>query len=361
MNSDHSPKDLLGLRVLDHISAMISYWDKDQICRFDNAAYLTCFNKTKEEMIDKMSIAELLGPLYEKNLPHINRALKGENQLFEREIPFHLGGIRHTLANYYPDIIDGEVAGFFVHVADVNDLKVLELKFEKSNKIVTEQKNRLLNYSNIVSHNLKSYANNLTSILDILNVAESETEKKEMIHLLNVISKQFNATVNDLNEVSKTQNQAGINSELINLYEYIEKSRDILQIQISNSKASIINNVSTLIHLFTNPSYMESIFLNLISNAIKYRREEIDPIITLDCIQKNGMTTLIIKDNGKGINLEKHRKHLFGMNKTFHGNPDAQGIGLYITKYQIETMGGEIKVDSTVGIGTTFTIQFNLL
>jgi len=66
---------------------------------------------------------------------------------------------------------------------------------------------------------------------------------------------------------------------------------------------------------------------------------------------------LTIADNGIGINLEKYGKDLFGMYKTFHGNTDAQGIGLYISKFQIESMGGKVQVESEENIGSKFIIH----
>ncbi|MBK8365444.1 MAG: PAS domain-containing protein [Bacteroidetes bacterium] len=126
-NTLHSNTGEFALSIADHISAMIAYWDKDLICRFANNAYVEWFGKTKEEMIDRMHISELLGPIYEKNLPYIKGALSGEKQLFEREIPTPDGkGIRHSLATYLPEIINDEVKGFFVHVADVSYIKNLE-------------------------------------------------------------------------------------------------------------------------------------------------------------------------------------------------------------------------------------------
>jgi len=74
----------LARKVVDHISTMIAYWDKDLICRFANASYLEWFGRTSDEMIDKITLAQLLGPLYEKNLPYITGALMGNTQTFER-------------------------------------------------------------------------------------------------------------------------------------------------------------------------------------------------------------------------------------------------------------------------------------
>lgn len=121
----------IGIAIADHVDAMLAYWDKNLVCRFANKAYWQWFGKKPEEMINKITIQELLGPLYSKNLPYIEGVLKGNPQTFEREIPTPAGEIRYSLANYYPDIDGEEVAGFFVHVADVSQIKKLEIEQEK--------------------------------------------------------------------------------------------------------------------------------------------------------------------------------------------------------------------------------------
>ncbi|MDF2448664.1 MAG: domain S-box protein [Bacteroidota bacterium] len=350
----------LGIRVTDHISAMIAYWDKDTICRFANSAYVDWFGKKKEDMVNKMTIKELLGPLYEKNLPYISAALKGEAQTFEREIPLPTGGVRHSLANYYPDIVNGEVLGFFVHVADVTPLKVLEKELIASTKKINEQNNRLLNFSNIVSHNLKSYANNLASTIVLYEKAKSEEERNKMFGYISKISEGFGTTVNHLNEITRSQNLSKIKPEKINLYSFIEKAKETLLIQIESTNAIINNTVSKDIEFVANPAYIESIILNLLTNALKYRQPSQTPLIDFSCIKEPKRFIFKITDNGRGINLERHRDEIFGMYKTFHGNADAEGIGLFITKDQIDAMGAEIEIESLENKGTTFTIYFNV-
>ena len=108
-----------------------------------------------------------------------------------------------------------------------------------------------------------------------------------------------------------------------------------------------------------NPAYLESIILNLLSNAIKYRDPEKKPMVTINLFQENENVFLTVSDNGLGIDMEKHGDKLFGMYKTFHGNKNSKGIGLFITKNQIESMGGTIKVESEPGKGTTFEIKLS--
>ena len=92
----------LSWRVVNQITAMLAYWDTNQVCRFANRAYIEWFGKNPEEMIGKITMKELLGPLYEKNLPHIKLALGGVKQVFEREIPLPGGGSRHSTSTTRP-------------------------------------------------------------------------------------------------------------------------------------------------------------------------------------------------------------------------------------------------------------------
>lgn len=113
------------LELVDHLDAMVAYWDINQVCVFANNAYRHWFGKARQEVIG-MTLEELLGPIYPKNLPYIQAAYAGQVQVFEREITTPDGRIRHSLATYTPRIVDGQVSGIFVHVADVSPLKRLE-------------------------------------------------------------------------------------------------------------------------------------------------------------------------------------------------------------------------------------------
>jgi K+-sensing histidine kinase KdpD len=106
------------------------------------------------------------------------------------------------------------------------------------------------------------------------------------------------------------------------------------------------------------PAYLDSILLNIISNAIKYKSDERELVLAIKAKSENGKTLLSIKDNGIGVDLEKNAEKLFGMYQTFHGNKDARGFGLYITKNQIEAMDGAITVTSKVNVGSIFNITF---
>ncbi|HZX57546.1 MAG TPA: PAS domain-containing sensor histidine kinase [Mucilaginibacter sp.] len=349
-----------GLAVTDHVSAMLAYWDSDLVCRFANAAYIDWFGIGREEMINKMTLYELLGPLYSANRQYIDGVLAGKPQTFEREIKSPDGRVRHTIVNYFPDVADGKVQGFYTHVADVTAIKLLEKELIQSNEVVTQQNKRLRNFANIVSHNLNTYAFNLESILGFFIEAESEKEKNQMLDYLKAISAGFSSTIKNLNEIVDAQNQGKEKCEWVTLNDYIEKAIGMLSNQVGANHALILNRIDTDIKLYVNPAYLDSIILNLLTNAIKYRHPDRIPLIELTTEINDNELGLKVTDNGLGIDLEKHRKELFGMYKTFHGNADAKGIGLFITRFQAEAAGGHIEVQSEVNKGSTFTVYFPL-
>lgn len=122
----------LALRVVDHAPAMLAYWNCEQVCLFANYAYVEWFGKGRLDVVG-LTLRELLGPLYELNLPYITAVLAGERQVFERTIPRPDGvGARESLATYTPDVENGAVRGFYVHVAEVTQLKALQRELESA-------------------------------------------------------------------------------------------------------------------------------------------------------------------------------------------------------------------------------------
>jgi PAS domain S-box-containing protein len=107
--------------ALDHLPAMVAYWDKDGLNRIANAAYIEWFGITPSQM-HGMHIRDLLGPrIYQMNLPYIQGALAGEAQLFNRTLVDTHGRTRYTQASHIPHIVGDRVQGFFVLVTDISE------------------------------------------------------------------------------------------------------------------------------------------------------------------------------------------------------------------------------------------------
>ncbi|QLC67677.1 PAS domain-containing protein [Flavobacterium sp. LPB0248] len=243
---------------------------------------------------------------------------------------------------------------------DVSAQKEKELELMKTMKLYSDQNSRLLNFSHIVSHNLNTQAGNIKSILDLIDADVSKQTVAEMLEYLRAVSNDLNDTISNLTQIVKTQSNINIAVVPLKLCEYIEKTISTIKGYDKQRKVTIINNVPKYLTINFNPAYMESVLLNFTTNAIKYAHPDRDPEITFDfAIEPEGFKSLKITDNGLGIDLKVYGDLLFGMYKTFHKHEEARGIGLYITRNQIEAMKGTVEVESEVGVGTSFKIIFN--
>jgi len=176
--------------------------------------------------------------------------------------------------------------------------------------------------------------------------------------MLGDASESLNETVLHLNEVVQVKVGALDKMKHVNLYKILKNVKKNLSLLLQEKQAICNINVPENLRIRAIPAYLDSIFLNLISNSIKYSDPDRPPVIEITSSEKDEKLVLTVMDNGLGIDLKRHGAKLFGMYKTFHRNKDAKGIGLFITRNQIEAMNGKIEVQSTVNMGTTFTLYF---
>lgn len=240
------------------------------------------------------------------------------------------------------------------------NLKIVKAKddLELYAKRLTVQNTQLADFAQITSHNLRAPVSNLNSLLYLHRNAENEEDKALLFNKFEKTINSLTLTLNTLVEAVKTKNNESIITEDIDFKEVIFKTQEVLSGEIIKTNAVINTDFSSAPKINYNKEYLESIFLNLVGNAIKYKSKDKTPKINIETKEVNGEIQLVINDNGLGINMSRHGKKLFGLNKTFHRHPDAKGIGLYMTKVQIEAMGGTIKASSKVGEGTNFIINF---
>lgn len=292
------------------------------------------------------------------------------NEHFDNKTPFYENFHRVlTSSGKYKWILDrGEVIerdhnGKPLRVigthTDITTQKEKELELVKTMKLYSEKNSQLLNFSHIVAHNLNSHAGNLKLLLDMIDAENKGMENSEAFNYLRTVSNDLNNTIADLSQIVNIQNNVNIIVKPLNLNTYLKKVLDIASAYNHRNLGTIINNIPEDATINFNPAYLESVLLNFCTNAIKYADPERALIIEFNFFIENGKKIFTITDNGLGIDLKKHGDLLFGMYKTFHKHKDSHGIGLYITKNQIESMNGAVNVASEVGVGSTFTVTFN--
>ena len=127
---------------------------------------------------------------------------------------------------------------------------------------------------------------------------------------------------------------------------------------VRDSKAIINIDFSAFENVSFNKAYIKSIFLNLVTNSIKYAKPHHAPVITIQSRKVNGVNQLIFSDNGLGFDMDKVKDKIFGLYEKFHNNIDSNGIGLYLVYNHITSLGGRIAVESKINEGATFIISF---
>ncbi len=348
-------------QIIDFAPNLIFVKDIDGKYLMVNESAARFFNLTPKEIVGKTDVE--IGVSEEK----ARRFLAVENEVIEHDEPLFIPEDK-TILNDGSEVWHQTIKVPFLNtdsgkpavlsiVTDITQRKENELNLKNSLDIIGEQNKRLQNFAHIVSHNLRNHAGNISMLLSLYDMEESEEEKGELLSHLSSASDRLNESIADLNEIIDQQYKTGGDLKELNLHDTISKIKEILTTDILANNVQFEEEVPAGLSLEYNPAYLESIILNLLSNAIKYRHPERKPVISIKAWEKEGSTFLEISDNGLGIDMEKFGHRLFGMYNTFHGNDNAKGIGLYITKNQIESMGGSIDVDSTPGEGTTFKIQ----
>ncbi|SHF32405.1 PAS domain S-box-containing protein [Arenibacter palladensis] len=252
-------------------------------------------------------------------------------------------------------------------IRDITSQKIAEGKILKAKeelevfaKKLVAQNTKLADFTQITSHNLRAPVSNLNSLLGFYKLAQSEEEREDLFQKFESVIDHLTLTLNTLVEalnIRKNNNEDRL--EEIEFNSVMVKTQEILAGEIMGTGAVIKSDFSKLPYIAYNKIYLESIFLNLVGNALKYRSADRVPEIYVSSGIENGKKFLKVTDNGQGINLKRHGHKLFGLNKVFHRHPDARGIGLFMTKTQIEAHGGSISAESEVNVGTTFNINFN--
>jgi PAS domain S-box-containing protein len=242
---------------------------------------------------------------------------------------------------------------------DVSDEKKQEKEKEQLIRELTKNNKDLKEFSYITSHNLRAPLSNLTGLLSLMeDITIEDSELKEILFGFNKSTHLLNETVNDLTKVMIIKDNLSIEKEALSLKEVFENVFSQLSFQIDTYKPILDIDFEKVSVLNVNKTYIESILLNLLTNSIKYRAENRTLKITITASQLNNSITLVFKDNGIGIDLERNRDKVFGLYQRFHDYPDSKGLGLYLVKSQVEAMGGNISIDSEVNKGTTFTLIF---
>lgn len=250
------------------------------------------------------------------------------------------------------------ITGFLGIATDITQIKQVEREILSLLEIAESQNERLKNFAYIVSHNLRSHSGGISSLIELIESEFPDFSQTDFFNYLKKSSINLSETIKHLTEVVQINLSAKEKLESVFLKPIIDQNTSSLISVAQKQNLRIINEVSHDTTIKVIPAYLDSIIMNFMTNAIKYSSNERDSFLKIQTEETGKHVILKFIDNGLGIDLDKYGHKLFGMYKTFHQHEDSRGIGLFITKNQIESMNGKIEVESEVNIGTTFKIYF---
>lgn len=211
-------------------------------------------------------------------------------------------------------------------------------------------------YAFVVSHNLRSPVARILGLSNLLNNLNDPLEAVRLQQYIQVSAVSLDRMLQDLNEILRLENDTDPSFSKVDLAECIEEVEQVLSGEILLSKACIHKQLEVCMLEYRRTAIF-SIMHNLLSNAIKYRDPERLPQITIESRENEGGTTVVVRDNGLGVDLEKHGGEIFSLYRRFHTHVEGSGMGLYICRLQVEKFGGTINIKSKTGSGTSIYVH----
>ena len=233
----------------------------------------------------------------------------------------------------------------------------LEYEVELRTKELVEYTQQLEQFAYITAHNLRAPVARILGLGQLITLKlVVENEEKEIINKLLKTTIELDEVIKDLNSILEIKKNNTEIYEKVSLSNTIQKVELGLQKEIEETNTEIKTDLSAISVINAFPAYLYSIIYNLVSNSIKYRHPLRPPNIRIKTEMVNGLVCLSIEDNGIGIDLDNQGKHIFNLYKRFHFHVEGKGIGLYLVKTQVESLGGRITVESEINKGTIFNI-----
>lgn len=254
--------------------------------------------------------------------------------------------------------------GILVLSSDITKLKIADIelkkKLDEKNELLSQiisQKKQLEEFCQIISHNLRAPLSNLLLIGEMLAENHSLDDKYKYFEMQMPIIKSLQSIFEELVQATQIKMDATIKKKKIDLENITNKSIKKIRKKRSINEVNIYSDFEDVKNIYYSKKYIKNILVNLLSNAIKFSSPERIPTIHIKSYKRNNWICIDIEDNGLGIDLKRYKSDIFKLHKTFHNHPEAKGFGLFLTKIQIESLGGEISVKSNVNKGSIFTIK----
>ncbi len=279
---------------------------------------------------------------------------------FNAKIKRKNGDIRHVYSEWKFEFDEGKKPiRIYGILQDITDRKVAEEEREKLINDTIQRNHDLEQFTFIISHNLRAPAANIIGLAEIL---QDETltpqEQKEFLQGLTTSISGLDTVIKDINAILQVKREVNEIKELISFSKLVSNVSTSIGNLIAKHHVRIKSDFSEVDEFYSIKVYLHSIFYNLINNSIKYSKPDEEPRIEIKSKKENGKIILTFKDNGLGFDMKTQAGKIFGLYNRFHSHVEGKGMGLFMVKTQVESIGGKITVASELNKGTEFTIVF---
>ena len=280
-----------------------------------------------------------------------------EGGIISREIETNNGKWYQMMIMPYVQQIDNQNNGAIITFNDMTELKRSQFEIEKKNKTLQRINADLDHFVHAASHDLLAPLANIETSIDIMNrIALSQEKLNDFLNIINSSIKKFRVLITDISTIAKIENDM-VTMEMVAIDEIINNVEWSLENKIQDSGAIIKRKLEVKQVLFSKKN-LRSIVYNLVSNAIKFKRDE-SPVIIIHTRKEGENVVLSVQDNGQGI-PEEGIDLIFNIYGRLHQDVEGHGIGLYLAKKIVNAAGGNIVVESELGKGTTFTVYLKI-
>ncbi|WP_276496384.1 PAS domain-containing sensor histidine kinase [Pontibacter litorisediminis] len=323
-----------------------------------NQTVCQVLQKSREELIGQ-SYRQFIHPEHwDESLHYFKAARQGQPQRYHTVVLNESGLPVFLDVTNFPLKVNGEMVGIFGVAKDITEQKEREQALLRTSQELQRQNEELELFRKIIAHDFRSPIARLLGLGKLLQKDNlPEKTQQTAIGALLQSAQQLDGMVRDLNQMLTLHHQGDEPRELCDVEELVQLCVANIQQEISTAGATITLAGSESMQLFTVKAFLLSIIQNLLSNAIKYRQPERPLQVKVSLEQKDEEAVISVADNGSGMDLEQVGPSLFKMYKRFHHGIDGKGLGLYLVKEQVRLLRGRIEVESTPGVGTTFTVR----
>lgn len=234
----------------------------------------------------------------------------------------------------------------------------LEKEVNKRTKSLVERSQQLERFTFIAAHNLRAPIARVLGLGRLMGLINNNNinETKEIADRLVDATEECDQVVKDLSLILDIQRDHTSVITRLDIRDVMKWIKKHLEKEIRETNTQIEEQFSACTHVNSVKTYFESILMNLISNAIKYRHPNRTPVIKVSAANSGEHILVSVSDNGVGMDLSVVRDKLFTLYSQFHEHTKGKGMGLYLVKTQVVTLDGYIEVKSEMGKGTTFDV-----